>query len=73
MKPMIDFQAIDRVHRLGQKRTVYVKRFLISGSIDEKIFRLQQEKMKTAKQTLEREGDGDRPNRSRDMIRLLER
>lgn len=32
--PAVDAQAIDRVHRLGQTRTVKVYRFLVKDSID---------------------------------------
>lgn len=37
-------QAIDRVHRLGQTKTVYVTRFIIENSIEERILELQNRK-----------------------------
>ncbi|GAA6012072.1 hypothetical protein JCM10207_005118 [Rhodosporidiobolus poonsookiae] len=42
----IEQQAIDRIHRFGQTRDVYVTRFLISPSIDDKMIALQERKTK---------------------------
>lgn len=39
--PSVDLQAMARVHRDGQKRPVYIYRFLTTGMIDEKIFQRQ--------------------------------
>ncbi|KAI0351250.1 hypothetical protein OH77DRAFT_1430072 [Trametes cingulata] len=41
-------QAYDRVHRLGQEKEVYVKRFIIRNSIEERILRLQETKTQLA-------------------------
>jgi TATA-binding protein-associated factor len=46
--PTKDLQAIDRAHRLGQKKTVNVYRLITQGSIEEKIMRLQKFKSDTA-------------------------
>lgn len=35
--PAVDHQAIDRVHRLGQKKEVTVVKFVVANSIDEKV------------------------------------
>jgi len=37
--PMADLQAMDRTHRLGQKRTVSVYRLITRGTLEEKIMR----------------------------------
>lgn len=42
--PAAEEQAIDRVHRLGQTRNVSVVRFVIEGSIEERILELQEKK-----------------------------
>jgi len=39
--PAVEMQAIDRVHRLGQKKTVIAKRFIVADSVEEKILALQ--------------------------------
>ncbi|WBW74765.1 DNA translocase Rhp16b [Schizosaccharomyces osmophilus] len=42
--PAIEDQAIDRVHRIGQKRDVFVYKLVINGSIEERIVTLQEQK-----------------------------
>ena len=42
--PAVEDQAIDRVHRLGQDRTVFVYRMIATGTIEERIQRLKAEK-----------------------------
>lgn len=39
-------QAIDRAHRIGRKGTVLAKRYILLGSIEEKIMELKKEKRK---------------------------
>ena len=34
-------QAQDRIHRLGQYKPIHVTRFVIAGSIEERILKLQ--------------------------------
>jgi len=43
--PMIENQAIDRAHRLGQMRKVQVFRLITKGTVEEKIIALQQSKL----------------------------
>ena len=40
----VEAQAIDRVHRMGQDGEVMVTRFIVAGSIEEKMLRIQQRK-----------------------------
>ena len=40
----VEAQAIDRVHRMGQEREVKVVRFVVEGSIEEKMLRIQERK-----------------------------
>ncbi|KAJ2213186.1 hypothetical protein EV179_004061 [Coemansia sp. RSA 487] len=46
--PSVEHQAIDRIHRLGQKSPITVTRYFIKGSIEEKIMELQQRKSRIA-------------------------
>jgi DNA repair protein RAD5 len=39
------FQAIDRVHRIGQVKNVIVKRFIIKDSVEENILKIQNKKI----------------------------
>lgn len=42
--PAVEEQATDRAHRIGQEKTVEVIKLLSKGTIEEKIFNLQEEK-----------------------------
>ena len=35
--PMVDLQAMDRAHRIGQKKQVYVYRLVTVNSVEEKL------------------------------------
>jgi DNA repair protein RAD5 len=40
----VEAQAIDRVHRMGQENEVKIVRFVVEGSIEEKMLRIQERK-----------------------------
>lgn len=42
--PAVEQQAIDRAHRMGQTKTVQVHKLIAKGTIEEKIYDLQQKK-----------------------------
>jgi len=53
--PAIDAQAVDRAFRIGQTREVKVYRLIMSGLVEDKMFRLQVLKMGITKTALEAE------------------
>ena len=38
----IEHQAIDRVHRLGQNRPVFVIRYVIKGTVEKRILKIRE-------------------------------
>ena len=42
--PSVENQAIDRAHRIGQDKNVFVYKFVTSGTLEEKITQLQNRK-----------------------------
>eukprot|EP00913_Durusdinium_trenchii_P022288 g20941.t1 len=51
--PAVDMQAVDRAHRIGQEKEVKTYRLVMSGLIEDKMFRLQVFKMGLTKTALE--------------------
>lgn len=54
--PAVEAQAIDRSHRIGQSRTVNAYRLIAPGTVEEKIWELQQRKAQTIVDVLGEEG-----------------
>lgn len=54
--PAVEAQAIDRSHRIGQTRTVNAYRLIAPGTVEEKIYELQQRKAQTIADVLGEEG-----------------
>jgi SWI/SNF-related matrix-associated actin-dependent regulator of chromatin subfamily A member 5 len=44
--PMVDIQAMDRTHRIGQKKNVFVYRLVTKDSVEEKLIERQAIKLK---------------------------
>ena len=53
--PMKDLQAMDRAHRIGQKKVVNVYRLITRNTVEEKILGLQKFKLKTANSVITRD------------------
>ena len=54
--PAVEAQAIDRSHRIGQTRTVNAYRLIAPGTVEEKIWELQERKAQTISDVLGEEG-----------------
>jgi SNF2 family DNA or RNA helicase len=54
--PAVEAQAIDRSHRIGQTQTVNAYRLITPGTVEEKIWDLQQRKAQTIADVLGEEG-----------------
>ena len=54
--PAVEAQAIDRSHRIGQRQTVNAYRLISPGTVEEKIWELQQRKAQTIADVLGEEG-----------------
>lgn len=50
--PAVEAQAFDRAHRIGQKNTVFVYKFITRDSVEEKILKLQESKLKLSEELL---------------------
>ncbi len=51
--PAVEDQAAGRAHRFGQKKVVHVIRYLTEGTIEEKIYELQQKKRELIDQVIQ--------------------
>jgi SWI/SNF-related matrix-associated actin-dependent regulator of chromatin subfamily A3 len=73
--PAIEDQAVDRVHRLGQKRETKVFRLVVEGSVEERVLGIQDEKRKLMSLAFA-EKEGRKKKRAagagvQDLMRLL--
>lgn len=55
---MKDLQAMDRAHRIGQKRVVNVYRLITKGTLEEKIMGLQKFKINIASSIINQDNSG---------------
>ena len=56
--PMKDLQAMDRAHRIAQKKVVNVYRMITRATIEEKIMSLQKFKLHTARTVISSDNAG---------------
>ena len=64
---MSESQALDRIHRLGQEKEVVTIRYIMEGTWEEKVLKLQQKKQSLADLTLSEE----KTDRTEMLIRRL--
>ncbi|KDQ63171.1 hypothetical protein JAAARDRAFT_119545 [Jaapia argillacea MUCL 33604] len=55
----IENQAIDRVHRIGQEKTVYVKHFIVENTIEGRILQIQKRKTAIVKEAFRGKSGAD--------------
>ena len=68
--PQVEAQAIDRAHRIGQTKQVFVYRLVSEGTIEERVLNLQAEKRELATQFLD-PSQSHQPLRIEDLRDLL--
>lgn len=66
--PAAEAQAIDRVHRLGQKRPVRTVRYVMKNSIEEKMLVLQEKKRKLASLSMDRSQATDKAEAAKQRL-----
>ncbi|WP_284416156.1 MULTISPECIES: DEAD/DEAH box helicase [unclassified Bradyrhizobium] len=69
--PAVEAQAIDRAHRIGQDKKVFVYRLVTAGTIEEKIGELKQRKQALADSLFDREGNIGKALTEEDIAALL--
>jgi SNF2 family DNA or RNA helicase len=70
--PAVENQAIDRSHRIGQKRTVFYYKFITEESIEEKILSLQRSKAQLSDDIISLEEDVYKSLEADDLDALLQ-
>jgi SNF2 family DNA or RNA helicase len=53
--PAVEAQAMDRAHRIGQKRKVFSYKFITRNTVEEKILQLQKHKLKLSENLVQSE------------------
>ena len=70
--PAAEAQAVDRVHRIGQKREVNIVRYIMENSIEEKMLVLQDKKNKLANLSMNRGKAMDKGEAAKQKLRDLQ-
>ena len=70
--PAVENQAVDRSHRIGQKKTVLYYKFITQNSIEEKILQLQQRKAQLSDDIISVEEEAYKSLSDNDLRELLD-
>ncbi|CAM8928404.1 unnamed protein product [Rhodiola kirilowii] len=69
--PAVEKQAMDRVHRIGQKNDVKIVRLIARNSIEERVLELQEKKKKFAREAFKKRASKDKSEVNIDDLRTL--
>lgn len=70
--PATEEQAMDRVHRIGQKNDVKIVRIIARNTIEERVLELQEKKKELAKGAFGKKGPKDKSETNvGDLCRLI--
>lgn len=69
--PAIEEQAVDRAHRIGQKKTVFTYKFISRDTVEEKILALQKNKLRLASDLITTEESFIKKLTTNDISELL--
>ena len=69
--PAVEAQAVDRTHRIGQKRSVFAYRLIAKDTVEEKVLALQQSKREIADAIISQDNSLIRNLRPEDLAILL--
>ena len=69
--PAVEDQATDRVHRIGQSRTVYIHKILVENTLEEKIDALIKRKRKIINGIIDEELEGEKSWSREELLEIL--
>jgi len=69
--PAIEAQAVDRAHRMGQKKVVHTYKFISRNTVEEKILKLQESKRRLAEDLISTEDSFVKSLSKEDISELL--
>ena len=70
--PAVERQAVDRAHRIGQDKNVFVYKMITKDSIEERVLALQEKKKKLFDQVLDQKGQFSSSITEEDIRQLFE-
>lgn len=69
--PAVEAQAVDRAHRIGQKKKVFTYKFITRNTVEEKILMLQQRKLKLTTELITTEESFMKQLSKEDIMQML--